>query len=174
MDPPSEANKVSFWLKTNMGVIVCCVCFIPFIIYVLFINKDSDPKLKKVAAIAAAVALALGVGLSADWNPVSQEGLATATETLSGQEVYFTQFGSVYHVDPECQHIRNSSNVLQGTIDEAVAGGKTRMCKTCANNYGYVIDDNGAILTAPDREIVEDAVDETVEDLEEFVEDEAA
>ena len=31
-----------------MGVIVCCFAFIPFLIYVLFIDKEADPKMKKV------------------------------------------------------------------------------------------------------------------------------
>ena len=77
MDPVSEQNKVKFWLWNNMGVIVCCFAFIPFLIYVLFIDKNADPKMKKVAAIVAAVALVLGIGISYDWNPVSEEGKAT-------------------------------------------------------------------------------------------------
>ena len=56
MDPVSEANKVKFWLWNNMGVIVCCFAFIPFIIIALT-SKDADPKLKKWAIIAAVVAL---------------------------------------------------------------------------------------------------------------------
>ena len=83
MDPVSEQNKVKFWLWNNMGVIVCCFAFIPFLIYVLFIDKNADPKMKKVASIVAAVALVLGVGLSYDWHPVSQEGLAKARQAVA-------------------------------------------------------------------------------------------
>ena len=90
MDPVSEQNKVKFWLWNNMGVIVCCFAFIPFLIYVLFIDKNADPKMKKVAAIVAAVALVLGIGISYDWNPVSEEGKAQAESTLGDTSVYWT------------------------------------------------------------------------------------
>lgn len=160
LDPISEANKVKFWLWNNMGIIVCCIAFIPFIIYVLFIDKDADPKLKKVASIAAAIALALGIGLSADWHPVSQEGLEQAQQTLAGTDVYWTQFGSVYHTDLDCQHLSRSSEVFQGDVATAISEGKTRLCKTCAKNADISIDDNGAITAAAVEDVAEDVAEE--------------
>ena len=141
MDPVSEQNKVKFWLWNNMGVIVCCFAFIPFLIYVLFIDKNADPKMKKVAAIVAAVALVLGIG------------------------VYWTQFGSVYHLDTECQHLNRSSELFEGDVATAIEKGKTRLCKTCAKNFNIEIADNGAILTttpltAAVEEVVEDVAEE--------------
>ena len=147
IDPISEENKVKFWLWNNMGVIVCCFAFIPFLIYVLFVDKDADPKMKKVAAIVAAVALALGIGLSYDWNPVSEEGKAQAEATLAGQSVYWTQFGSVYHLDQDCQHLNRSSELYEGDVATAIENNKTRLCKTCAKNFSIEIDDNGAITS---------------------------
>ena len=171
LDPISEANKFKFWLWNNMGVIVCCVAFIPFLIYVLFVDKNADPKLKKVASIAAAVALALGIGLSYDWNPVSEEGLQQAQETLAGVTVYWTPMGSVYHNDLDCQHLNRSSNVLEGDVATAIADGKTRLCKTCAKNSNIEIDNNGAVLSAAPAEL-EESIEETevVEDIEEVEE----
>ncbi|MDO5444819.1 MAG: hypothetical protein Q4F31_04270 [Eubacteriales bacterium] len=169
MDPISESNKVKFWLWNNMGVIVCCVAFIPFLIYVLFVDKNADPKLKKVASIAAAIALALGIGLSADWNPVSEEGLEQAQQTLAGTDVYWTQFGSVYHTDMECQHLNRSSELYQGDVSTAISEGKTRLCKTCAKNSNIEIDNNGAITAAPVEfvEEVEDIAEDVAEELDE-------
>ena len=165
MDPVSEQNKVKFWLWNNMGVIVCCFAFIPFLIYVLFIDKNADPKMKKVAAIVAAVALVLGIGISNDWNPVSEEGKAQAESTLGDTSVYWTQFGSVYHLDTECQHLNRSSELFEGDVATAIEKGKTRLCKTCAKNFNIEIADNGAILTttpltAAVEEVVEDAAEE--------------
>jgi hypothetical protein len=145
IDPISEENKVKFWLWNNMGVIVCCFAFIPFLIYVLFIDKEADPKMKKVAAIVAAVALVLGIGVSYDWNPVSAEGKAQAEATLEGRSVYWTQFGTVYHLDPECQHLNRSSEVFEGDVATAIDSNKTRLCKTCAKNNNVEIDANGAV-----------------------------
>ena len=147
IDPVSEENKLKFWLWNNMGVIVCCFAFIPFLIYVLFIDKEADPKMKKVAAIVAAVALVLGIGVSYDWNPVSEEGKAQAEATLAGQEVYWTQFGSVYHLDQDCQHLNRSSELFEGDVATAIDNNKTRLCKTCAKNHSIEIDSNGAITS---------------------------
>ena len=169
LDPVSEANSVKFWLWNNMGVIVCCFAFIPFLIYVLFVDKDADPKMKKVASIVAAVALVLGIGLSYDYHPVSQEGLAQAEATLAGTEVYWTQFGSVYHIDQECQHLNRSSELFQGDVATAIANGKTRLCKTCAKNNGIEIDANGAItsIAAPLNTAVEEAAEAVTEEAPE-------
>ena len=166
MDPVSEQNQVQFWLWNNMGVIVCCFAFIPFLIYVLFIDKNADPKMKKVASIVAAVALLLGIGISYDWNPVSEEGKAQAEVTLGDTSVYWTQFGSVYHLDPDCQHLNRSSEVFEGDVATAIGTGKTRLCKTCAKNFNIEIADNGAILsgTAPITEAVEEIVEDITEE----------
>ena len=166
LDPVSEENKAKFWLWNNMGVIVCCFAFIPFLIYVLFVDKNADPKMKKVAAIVAAVALVLGIGISYDWNPVSQEGKAQAEATLGDTSVYWTQFGSVYHLDPDCQHLNRSSELFEGDVAAAIGANKTRLCKTCAKNYSIEIDDNGAIssLAAPLTAAVEEAVEEVAEE----------
>lgn len=165
LDPVSEQNKAKFWLWNNMGVIVCCFAFIPFLIYVLFIDKNADPKMKKVAAIVAAVALLLGIGISYDWNPVSEEGKAQAQATLGDTSVYWTQFGSVYHLDTECQHLNRSSELFEGDVETAIGAGKTRLCKTCAKNFNIEIADNGAILsTASFNAPVEEAVEEVAEE----------
>ena len=160
MDPISEANKTKFWLWNNMGVIVCCFAFIPFIILALT-NKDADPKLKKVATIVAAVALLLGVGASYDWNPVSEEGLEQATSTLADETVYWTEFGSVYHTHLDCQHLNRTAEPYEGDVATAIANNKTRICKTCAKRDDITIDDNGAILKTAD-EAVEEVVEEAV------------
>ena len=165
LDPVSEQNKAKFWLWNNMGVIVCCFAFIPFLIYVLFIDKNADPKMKKVASIVAAVALLLGIGLSYDWNPVSEEGKAQAEVTLGDTSVYWTQFGSVYHLDQDCQHLNRSSEVFEGDVATAIGENKTRLCKTCAKNFNIEIADNGAILTTtPIAAAVEEAVEEVAEE----------
>ena len=165
MDPVSEQNKVKFWLWNNMGVIVCCFAFIPFLIYVLFIDKNADPKMKKVAAIVAAVALVLGIGISYDWNPVFLVVRRPPRSTLGDTSVYWTQFGSVYHLDTECQHLNRSSELFEGDVATAIEKGKTRLCKTCAKNFNIEIADNGAILTttpltAAVEEVVEDVAEE--------------
>ena len=84
-------------------------------------------------------ALLIGGAASIDYNPVSAEEKQVAEANISGK-VTWTQYGKVYHiyVDDEnwCQHLNNSDTVKVGTVEEAIAAGKTRLCKTCAHNHG--------------------------------------
>ena len=135
IDPVSEENQVKFWLWNNMGLIACALCFFPFIILVLT-NKDADKKTKTVATIAAVACLAIGGLASYDWNPVSVEQKNAAMDTLGKTEVYWTRFGKVYHTHDDCQHLNRSGELYYGTVDQAIAASKVRLCKTCASRDG--------------------------------------
>lgn len=163
MDPASEAQKVKFWLWNNMGVVVCCFAFIPFLIVALT-NKDADPKLKKVAIIAALAALLIGGVASYDWNPVSEEGVAQATQTLGDTQVLWTKYGKKYHLDEDCQYLNRSDVLTQGTIAQAVEAGRSTICSACAKNHELEVGENGAVT----------GTIETVEEVLETVEETAA
>ena len=131
----------------------------------LLANKDADKKTKVVGTVVAAIFLAISGLASYDWNPVSEEGKAQAESTLGDTSVYWTQFGSVYHLDTECQHLNRSSELFEGDVATAIEKGKTRLCKTCAKNFNIEIADNGAILTttpltAAVEKVVEDVAEE--------------
>ena len=130
--PASEANKVKFWLWNNMGVIVACFAFIPLIILML-LNKDLDKKTKVIAVIAAVVALLIAGATSIDYNPVSAEQLEAAEAQFGDQLVYWSPFGHVYHTHTDCQALNVSETLTEGTIEQAVAANRTRLCKFCAN-----------------------------------------
>lgn len=51
-----------------------------------------------------------------------------ASTLPQGQIVYWTDSGDVYHIDRDCQHTQNRTNVHSGTVAES---GKDRVCKTC-------------------------------------------
>ena len=137
IDPASKKNKTKFWLWNNMGLIVAIFAFVPLII-LLLTNKNLDKKTRTIAVIAACAALLIGGAASIDYNPVSQEEMQAAEANITGQVVW-TKYGKVYHIyiDDEtwCQHLNNSDTVKVGTVDEAIAAGKTRLCKTCAHNH---------------------------------------
>ncbi len=136
ISPASEKNKVKFFLWNNMGVIACIIAFLPYIILIL---TDKEQKLDKntriIAAIAAIIALVIGGLTSFDYNPVSQEQLSAAEQTIDGQ-VFWTPFGHVYHTSEDCQHLNHSDTLITGDVDEAIAAGRTRLCKTCASREG--------------------------------------
>ena len=138
IDPPSEKNAVEFFMKSQLGAILSVVAFLPFIILTL-LDKDADKRTKYIAIGVAVVAMLIGGGTSADFNPVSSEDLqamqANAIELGDGT-VYWTEHGTVYHLNPNCHHIINSANIYTGDAAAAYEHGLTRPCKDCARADG--------------------------------------
>jgi amino acid permease len=131
IDPVSEKNKAKFWLWNNMGVIVCCFAFIPIVILMLS-NKDLDKKTKVICTVVAVIALLIGGLTSVDWDPVSQEQLAEAEQVLGDTQVYWAPFGKVYLTHEDCSSLNNSETLTVGTVDQAIAANRTRLCSFCA------------------------------------------
>lgn len=144
LDPPSEKNKFLFVLQSQLGVIAAIVAFLPLIILVLT-NKNIDGKQKAILGSIAGVALVIaGIG-SADFNPPSIEKY---TEQINAQTdlikelnngvdlVYWTNQGNKYHLDADCQHIRNRDK-HNGTVKQAWEErkiGDSELCLTCKKN----------------------------------------
>ncbi len=134
--PASEKNKVKFFLWNNMGLIVSVLAFLPYIILILTDKKNAfDKKTKTIAAVAGVVALVIAGLTSVDYNPVSEEQLAAATETIDGI-VYWTPYGKVYHTSQDCSHLNNSDSLVYGSVEEGIAANKSRLCYTCAKRDG--------------------------------------
>lgn len=141
--PASEKNKVLFWLWNNMGLIVCTIAFLPFVILALT-NKQADKKTKAIATVVAVIALLIGGVASYDFNPVSQEEQEAAMEVFGEDLVYWTPFGKVYHTNTECQALNHSDTLVEGDVEQAIAANRTRLCSFCAredNIEGVVTDD---------------------------------
>ena len=130
--PASKQNALKFWLWNNMGVIVSCFAFVPIIILMLT-NKDLDKKTKTIAVIAAVIALIIGGAASIDYNPVSQEELTAAEAALGETTVYWSPFGKVYHTHEDCSALNHTDTLTAGTVDQAIAANRTRLCSFCAN-----------------------------------------
>ena len=128
--PASKANKVKFWLWNNMGFIAAVVAFLPFLILVI-LNKDADKRTKIIAIAVAAVFLIIGGAASYDYDPVSLEDQQAAMQAIEG-EVYWTQFGKVYHTHDDCQALNRTDELTYGTVEQAIAANRTRLCSFCA------------------------------------------
>ena len=156
IDPASEANKVKFWLWNNMGLIVCAFAFIPFVIVALT-NKNADKKTKTIATVVAVIALLIGSLFSIEWNPISAEEKEAAMEQLGETSVYWSNFGHVYHTTPDCSHLNQSDELTEGNVEQAIAAGRTRMCKTCEARGDVVIEDKGEDTAEVTDEVTEAA-----------------
>ena len=142
IDPVSEANKLKFWLWNNMGVIACVVAFVPVIILLLS-NKNLDKKTKAIATVVAIIALLIGGVCSYDFNPVSEEQQEAAINALGDEHVFWAPFGKVYHTHDDCQALNQSDALTYGTVEQAIAANRTRLCYFCAekdNITGVVTD----------------------------------
>ena len=138
IDPPSEKNAVEFFVKSQLGAILSIVAFLPFVILAL-LDKDADKRTKIIAIAVAVVAMLIGGGTSADFNPVSSEDLQAMQQNaieLGDGTVYWTEHGTVYHLNPNCHHIINSANIYTGDAAAAYEHGLTRPCKDCARADG--------------------------------------
>ena len=128
--PASEKDPLKFWLWNNMGVIACVVAFLPIII-IMLTNKDLDKKTKAIATVVAVIALLIGGVASYDWNPVSQEQQQAAIQAISS-DVYWAPFGKVYHTHEDCGALNHTDTLTQGSVEQAIAAGRTRLCSFCA------------------------------------------
>lgn len=153
--PASEKNKLKFWLWNNMGLIACAIAFIPFVILALT-NKEADKKTKTIATVVAIIALLISGVASYDWNPVSEEQQQAAMAAIS-DDVYWSPFGKVYHTHEDCQALNQSDSLTYGTVEQAIADGRTRLCAFCAKK-----DDISGVVT--DKNVEDVALDEEVEE----------
>lgn len=69
-------------------------------------------------------------------EPAAETAVVPSPE-LSAIEgtVYWTDGGSVLHIDESCYHLDRSDTVHSGSAMEAVAAGKTRLCATCRDRH---------------------------------------
>ncbi|MBQ2213597.1 MAG: hypothetical protein II414_03410 [Erysipelotrichaceae bacterium] len=132
VDPASEANKLKFFLWNQMGLIAAAVCLAPLVI-LLITNKDLDKKTKNILLPVAAAALVIAGLFSWDWNPMSEEEMTHTIAEYSGDTVYYTRFGKSYHLNPDCQALKNSSVIFEGTIQDALDAGRHDPCDFCVN-----------------------------------------
>ena len=48
--------------------------------------------------------------------------------------LYWTEGGSVWHLDVECRHLKNIDKIFYGVEADAIKCGKQRACSSCGNN----------------------------------------
>ncbi len=79
-----------------------------------------------------------------DFNPISAEEVNAAKEALEGMVVYWSPNGKVYHTHvndeqsghatddgQDCPYLNRADALVSGTIEEAIAAGKTKLCSYC-------------------------------------------
>jgi hypothetical protein len=122
LDPPSEQNPVSFFLKSQLGAIVPLVAFVPIIV-LIFLNKDMSKQQKGWAGGVGIVLGLVAVALGVNWNPPSKEQYTVdqmaVVQLLGEDKVYWADGGggTVYHVCEDVSDL-SRSDVVSGTTAE--------------------------------------------------------
>jgi hypothetical protein len=71
-DPASKAEPVKFFVQNQLGAIITVLAFLPLIV-LIFMDKDMDPKNKKIAGGIGAVLAVAATLIGVDFNPPSVE-----------------------------------------------------------------------------------------------------
>jgi len=71
-DPASKADTARFFFQNQLGAIITVIAFLPLIV-LIFMDKDMDPKNKKIAGGIGVALAALATVIGIDFNPASVE-----------------------------------------------------------------------------------------------------
>jgi hypothetical protein len=71
-DPARESDRARFFFQNQLGAIITVLAFLPLIV-LIFMDKDMDPKNKKIAGGVGVVLAALATFIGIDFNPPSVE-----------------------------------------------------------------------------------------------------
>jgi hypothetical protein len=88
-DPASKADPARFFFQNQLGAIITVIAFLPLIV-LIFMDKDMDPKNKKIAGGIGVVLAAAATLIGVDFSPPSTEQYTQdmnkcAAEIKSGQ-----------------------------------------------------------------------------------------
>jgi len=71
-DPARESDTVKFFVQNQLGAIITVIAFLPLVV-LIFMDKDMDPKNKKIAGGIGVVLAAAATFIGIDFNPPSVE-----------------------------------------------------------------------------------------------------
>jgi len=124
-DPASKEDGFKFFVQNQLGVIITVLAFLP-LLALIFLDKDMDPKNKKIAGgVGVALALLASV-MGVDFNPPSveqytQDMNACASQIKSGQP---TTACSPEVAEQAKEIARDSEAVAEATKSEANPNGQ--------------------------------------------------
>ena len=83
-DPARESDPVRFFVQNQLGAIITVLAFLPLIV-LIFMDKDMDPKNKKIAGGIGVVLAAAATFIGIDFNPPSVEQYTKDMNTCAAQ-----------------------------------------------------------------------------------------
>ncbi|MFL6721894.1 MAG: hypothetical protein ACJ8FT_08860 [Sphingomonas sp.] len=118
-DPARESDRARFFFQNQLGAIITVIAFLPLIVLILM-DKDMDPKNKKIAGGIGAALAVVATLIGVDFNPPSVEQYTTdmnscAAEIKAGQP---TKDCSP-EVASQAQDIARDSKTVAGATKDA-------------------------------------------------------
>jgi hypothetical protein len=83
-DPARESDKARFFFQNQLGAIITLIAFLPLIV-LIFMDKDMDPKNKKIAGGIGAVLAVAATLIGVSWNPPSVENYTKDMNSCAAQ-----------------------------------------------------------------------------------------
>jgi hypothetical protein len=83
-DPARESDKARFFFQNQLGAIITLIAFLPLIV-LIFLDKDMDPKNKKIAGGIGAVLAVAATLIGVSWNPPSVENYTRDMNSCAAQ-----------------------------------------------------------------------------------------
>src|SRR6476619_6981393 len=119
-DPASKSEPVKFFVQNQLGAIITVLAFLPLVV-LIFLDKDMDPKNKKIAGGIGAVLAVAATLIGVDFNPPSVEQYTKDMNTCAAQiKANQPTTACSPEVASQAQDIaRDSSAVAEATKDAA-------------------------------------------------------
>ena len=83
-DPASKEEPAKFFIQNQLGVIITVIAFLP-LLAMIFLDKDMDPRTKKIAGGVGIGLAALASVMGIDFNPPSVEQYTEDMNTCAAQ-----------------------------------------------------------------------------------------
>src|SRR5437764_13289709 len=83
-DPARQSDTARFFFQNQLGAIMTVIAFLPLLV-LIFIDKDMDPKNKKIAGGLGAVLAVAATLIGVSWNPPSVEQYTKDMNTCAAQ-----------------------------------------------------------------------------------------
>jgi hypothetical protein len=124
-DPARESDRARFFFQNQLGAIITVIAFLP-LLALIFMDKDMDPKNKKIAGGVGAVLAVVATLIGVSWNPPSVEQY-TQDMNKCAAEIKANQptKDCSPEVAAQAQDIaRDSNTVAEATKDPEHPGGR--------------------------------------------------
>ena len=106
--------------------VLCCI----ILLSACHGNSEPVEGVRITPEVLESVSLSLAENASTSFATVQTD--TDAFEATVYEIVYWTESGSVYHITDLCGSLKHSTEIMHGSVDEAIAAKKERPCKSCA------------------------------------------